>query len=375
MGTDNPFGTAPGGSSGSGSSTGSNNGASGSGTTGSGTTGGSAHVPKLFKISSDPVSGEVTITRNNTTYIRYVDRATGHIYDVNPTNLEKVSATNNTLPRIYDALWKSDGLSVIFRTLPSGSDVVENTLITLTLSKSTSTEPLYTVTSTSMRGNVSDMKVGPTNLLAYVLADTGTVVVSNFDGTKPQTIYSSPFTQWRIGWGDSSHVTLTTAASAIVDGFAYSINIKTGSMIKLLGPLSGLTTLTSPDSTHIAYSYNNADGLKSSIENISEKSSVDLLPNTLVEKCAWSTKQKNMVYCGAPSSLDIGEPDKWYQGVTHFSDRIWEFDTSTGFTELLADPKKDFNVDIDIINPHVSPDGKFLIFMNKSDLSLWALTL
>src|SRR3989344_8083159 len=36
------------------------------------------------RISDTPVAGAIPLTQNNQTIIRYVDRATGHIYDFNP---------------------------------------------------------------------------------------------------------------------------------------------------------------------------------------------------------------------------------------------------------------------------------------------------
>src|SRR3989344_4431570 len=55
---------------------------------------------KLFRLSDLPVAGALALTRQGKTFVRYVERATGHIYEVDLSNLEKVKIVNQTLPKI-----------------------------------------------------------------------------------------------------------------------------------------------------------------------------------------------------------------------------------------------------------------------------------
>ncbi|MBX4189564.1 hypothetical protein KW785_03160, partial [Candidatus Parcubacteria bacterium] len=101
-----------------------------------------------------------------------------------------------------------------------------------------------------------------------------------------------------------------------------------------------------------------------------------IFPTTLAEKCVWSVKQKSVIFCSTPTNgLSAEEPDNWYQGLTHFSDNIWKFDTDNTTATLLVEPKKSFGVDLDVIRPQLSPNEDYLLFINKTDLSLWALKL
>ena len=52
----------------------------------------------LFRISEEPVAGMVVLNNGTSTIVRYVDRATGHIYDADLATLKKVKVTNQTLP-------------------------------------------------------------------------------------------------------------------------------------------------------------------------------------------------------------------------------------------------------------------------------------
>src|SRR3990167_10436168 len=81
----------------------------------------------LFQISKEQVAGFVafnpsTSSGQASTTIRYADRATGHIYDVNPLTLEKTKITNKTLPKIYEAHFRDNGNAVVFRSLVNDSD-------------------------------------------------------------------------------------------------------------------------------------------------------------------------------------------------------------------------------------------------------------
>lgn len=333
-------------------------------------------LSKLFRITDQPVAGEIAFIKNGFVVIRYVDRATGHIYDINPVTLEKTQITNNTYPKIYEAYFKKGADGVIIRGLNSGEDVVENTVLTLTPPKASSTDNLYTVAAAILRGNISAVSVIPDGSLVYTTNDTGSIIKSGFAGDKPSILYSSIFTDWRVAPSGASNINVTTKASANVDGYSYDLNIKTGNFTKLVGPLNGLTVTPSEDGRLIAYSFKSGGSLVLQTKNVVTKVVSDILPATLSEKCTWSRKVSGVLYCGVPGGvMGPNEPDSWYQGSTHFSDTLWRFNTNTGFTDILAEPKKSFNVNLDVENPTLTPDEDYLVFRNKNDLTLWVLKL
>lgn len=333
-------------------------------------------LSKLFRITDQPVAGETAFIKNGFVVIRYVDRATGHIYDVNPVTLEKVQITNNTYPKIYEAYFKKDASSVILRGLKDGGDVIENTVLTLTPPKASSTDTLYKVSASILGGNLGPMTIMSDNSLIYTTKDTGAIVKAGFAGDKATNLFTSAFTDWQVAPLGALDVAVTTNASASIDGFSYDLSTKTGGLSKILGPLKSLTVTPSLDGKHTAYSYINNGSLALQVKNNSTKVVSDVLPATFSEKCVWSTKSQGILYCGVPSGvINTNEPDSWYQGSTHFSDTLWRFNTDTSLTDVLAEPKKSFNVDLDVENPSLTPDEDYLVFRNKSDLTLWVLKL
>lgn len=343
--------------------------------------GSSAVTANLFLISNTPIAGAVVFEKENKVIVRYVDRATGHIYDaalptqVNSTTLEKTRVTNNTLPKIYEAYFRLDGNAVLLRSLENDSDVVENLSLALTPPRATSSNALYSVSSTALRGDISSVTAGSGNTLFYAVRDTTAVVSSAFNGTGLRTLLKSAFTDWHLSSAGNSLV-IYTKASASAPGYAYALNSSTGTLRKILGPLNGLTAVPNTSGNRVVYSYTDNGVIRAFAKNLVNNSVTEILPTALAEKCIWSIKQTGILFCAAPIDESIGgEPDNWYRGVTHFSDRIWFFDTDADIAQVLVEPNSGFGVDIDVINPKLSPDEDYLVFTNKTDLSLWALKL
>ncbi len=316
-------------------------------------------ISKLFKVSNEPVAGFMAFNKNKVLTVRVVDRATGHIYDVDPTTLEKTQITNNTYPKIQEAYFKNDGSALLLRDIKTDSDSQENFALALTAPKSTTTDSLHMITLTNLNSNITSVSVGPNNSLVYALKEGGSIVTSLFDGSKGVNLFPSNFSDWVVSWPSANTINITTKATSGVTGYSYNLNTASAGLTKVLGPLEALTALESTDAKNIVYSYSEKGRTYFAYKNISTKTGGELLPTTFADKCAWSKKSSEIIYCGTPStSIGQAEPENWYSGVAHYSDQIWRFNLQTNTSEVLVEPKKTFGVDLDLIN-----------------LSLWALKL
>lgn len=369
-----PFGEAPGDDVGGIDNNGTDN-TTNNGETPLDTVGGGTDGIKLTKITSEPVAGVITFINKGSTYLRYVDRATGHVSEVKLSTMERSKILNITRPKIYEALWRKDGTGFVERTLDADENIV-NTSVSLVLSTTTSstTEP-YIIRSTLLKGEVGEIKLGFDGGLIYNLTDSGVVATSNFIGEKPKTLFTLPFTSWRITPVSTTTALLTTKPSVISQGYSYLTNLNTGKLTKILGPLSGLSAKVKSDSSRVIYSYLDNNKLELKAKDLKNGVVTDILPRTLADKCVWSKKVGAVLYCGAPKSLPQGLPDSWYQGEVSFADSFWRFNTETNTAEELYVPQGDSEGTIDVHSLEVSPDEDYLVFINKSDLSLWVLKL
>lgn len=326
----------------------------------------------LFRISDTSVAGALALIKGTSTEIvRYVDGATGHIYDVDLATGEKTKITNQTLPKIYEAYFRSDGRAVLVRALKDDTDTIENLSIALTPPKAG--EGLYTASSTAFRGNIGAVAVGANDTLFYTLRDTTSIVSSPFSGRSPKTLLDSPFTDWRLAT-NSNNLVVYTKASARADGYAYTLS--GGSLTKILGPFPGLVALPNSTGKKVLFSYVDGSKTRLFVKNLTDNSLYEISSASLAEKCVWGKKSPDLVFCGVPiEEIGLNEPDAWYKGVTHFSDRVWLFDTQAKTAQLIVEPRGLLDIDIDVYAPQLSVNETYLIFINKLDRSLWALKL
>lgn len=195
-------------------------------------------------------------------------------------------------------------------------------------------------------------------------------VLANPDGTNQKKIFSSPLTEWMPQWINKTTIAMTTLASHEADGYLYFLDTTTGNFKKILGPIRGLTTNTSPDGQMVLYSKSTDQGITTHVYTIANGNDDVLDIATIAEKCVWQSN--TTIICAIPQSPPNGQyPDVWYQGLLSFNDVLWSIDTKNKAAAVLFSPKQSF----DIVDLQLSPDEQYLYFINKSDETLWSLQM
>jgi hypothetical protein len=308
--------------------------------------------------------------------LRYVERATGNVYQTFADKMDERKFTTTIIPEVYDAYLGNAGESVAMRYLKEDEETIETfvgTLPTEVLGQDTSTSE---ITGSFLPENIKDISMSPDNSSMFYLFDTGDSMIgvtATSSGDKKNQIFSSPFTEWLSQWPNDRMITLTTKPSFNVPGYMYSLDSATKKMTKILGGINGLTTLTSPSGKLILYNDNN---LTLHVYNTDTENSVSVGIKTLPEKCVWDNASI-MIYCSVPTYVDgTNYPDTWYQGETSFSDQIWKVNTENGNTTMVADPTSfSGGESIDGIKLSLSAIENYLFFVNKKDSYLWELNL
>ncbi|MEK7552431.1 MAG: hypothetical protein AAB534_03385 [Patescibacteria group bacterium] len=92
--------------------------------------GSESELPKLRKISEKPIAGALAFKDNSDLKIRFVDKATGHIFEANTEDISLKRLTNTTMPKIEEAVWAGES-SVVLRYLKKDEETIESVVLKL----------------------------------------------------------------------------------------------------------------------------------------------------------------------------------------------------------------------------------------------------
>ena len=353
--------------------------------------------PILRHITNVPTAGDTIIDRQIATtssstksikitksFIRYIERGTGQIYETLTDSLDTTRVSNTTFPKVYSAYFNSTGSSTVLLTLPNeNADVVNTVYGNLSKSNATtssSTPIIYNLNTTLLSNIASEIAVSPDKKSIFtILSSRGNPgITSNFDSSKQSIVWNSPTDEWIPYWATSNGITMTKKPSFGVAGFSYLLNTSSSKYTRLMGDINGLTTLPSPDLSSVLYSSSdNGNLLSLNLYSVKNKTSQYFSLRTLPEKCVWSSFVKTpVIYCAIPENLpNAMYPDDWYKGLVSFSDSIWKINLTTGESKRIVLLTQLAGQNIDATNLTLDSKEDYLTFINKNDLTLWGLQL
>lgn len=330
-------------------------------------------VASVVRLTSRPSTHGIGIEKGTSTVVRYVDRAQGHISEVDLTTGVISRVTNTTMAKIQDVLWLNAGKSLVYQYL---SDANELRSYTATIATQTSTSDASTIKGSFLPASLESITASPDLKKIFFIEYVGggsRGIVANFDGTNRKQIFSSPISEWIASWPEANTIMITTKAASGQRGFVYSLNANTGALRKVLGPGTALTSKANFGASHIAFT-DNASTLF--IYDVKKDTVINTGLRTFVDKCVWSKSVRTKMYCAVPQSGVSGRlPDNWYQGRVSFSDTLYEINTLTGERTLIPDYKNISRKNIDASVISLSTNETYLLITNKKDASLWSVNL
>ena len=335
---------------------------------------------RLQPITRVGVAGFVVLETKeaSSTLLRYAESDTGHLYEYTNNNTTRIS--NTTIPGIKEALWANSGEYVALRYLDGKANVIKTfvahvgKISTTTLDGKFIEDDIKTVVVAPRERTAAEKFLTLTQKDGQsVGADFDT---RNFDGARKARLFSSAVPEWHVNWPTSGILYFTTSPSGTANGYTYLYDLGrsgvTGDsgLVKILGPLSGLTSVASPDANTVLFSHTQGDKLLTKLYNTRTETSISLGIATIADKCVFSSKK--MLYCAVPFFLPSATyPDDWYKGTVTFSDILWEIDAETGAGKVLVYPEREAGASIDAINLSTNPSGTMLYFTDKTTGILW----
>lgn len=333
--------------------------------------------------SKVPVAGFGFVSQGGALRLYYVERATGYVFAADLAKGTVTRLTNTLRPKVYEAMF--DGKGVVERTIAEDGSV-ETFAGTFGVASTTSTS--VPLTGSFLSKNITAITLIPaaTPALLYVREGAGGTegILAARDGTKPQTVFVSPITGWRIlSLTDGRMIVAQKAASGVV-GVAYEIPkagaLTSNALVPLATPTPGLVVVPRAWSSALLWS-SSSNRTTLFVRESDTKQAVTLPIATTAEKCAWvpapsdaSAKKPGVLvaYCAVPKTAPGSDfLENWYQGALHTDDAWWKVDAMSGTAEQFYATTQG----IDVHDPVIDPSGTFLAFRDGRDDSLWVLTL
>ncbi len=327
---------------------------------------------KLRELSVEPVSGAGVFDVKAGTVVRYIEKATGHIYEVELFSPKQGRISNTTIPTVVDGIWGNKNNSLIARYLKDDDQTVQTYSLTV---KEVSTSTENTISGVAFPDSISDVSVIDGSVFYLQQGQiSSNGYISNWSGGGKKLIWNSPLKELLSQYVNAKTVALTTKPHQNFPGYMYFVDTGTGQVRKILGDILGLSTLVNPTATKVLYLDQGINSLL--VYDIKNTTSGTLTPATFPEKCVWSKKDVDVIYCAVPkSSINNNGLTNWYMGLESFSDDIWSYDIKNNTSSIVEDLSSESGGSIDVVKPIISDNGQYLIFINKTDNTLWSLDL
>jgi hypothetical protein len=201
-------------------------------------------------------------------------------------------------------------------------------------------------------------------------------VLANIDGSNKNSVFSSSFSDWRSSLSSQTTAVLFSKPSNLSLGSAYYLNTTNSSYFKIPLDLNGTVAKGNSDNSRILVSAIQNNGLVTMVFDVKKSTLENLGVQTIADKCVWSLKDKNIVFCAVPQFLPNGSyPDDWYKGKISFNDNLWRIDVVSGETENIFDPELETGISMDMVKLSLNKEETVLLFTNKKDMTVWSYRL
>jgi hypothetical protein len=292
------------------------------------------------------------------------------------------SISNTTIPGTTRAQWQPRAQGALVQYL--SQNVVKTVYLGFPTATSTATSTLAAPLRVQfLPDGILDFALSPSgqNVVYLLRSAAGGVdgYIAQANGASSRRFFSVPLRQLLLSWPSPATLLLQTPSAYGAPGMAFSVNNSTGSVVPLLSA-HGLSAIadntfsriiyqTTPPNSSVRYTY---------VHNIQTGTDAPLSFDPFPEQCRWSAiSTSTSLYCAAPLQYVAADYlDLWHLGAAHAPEALLSFNLDSGQTTILASPGgSDGGEESDIAEIALSPDESYLLFVGRTDRSLWGVRL
>ena len=345
-------------------------------------------IDRLRQISDTPAAGGFVYARTkegdslfssapeSEDVMRYVEASTGHIYEGLGDTETITRVTNTTIPRITNAVFLNGDQAIL--------QYKDNATERKKTFSASVVEPIDNgndedVASARLSGiflqdSIRDVLVQGADVI-YTFVENGRFSIRKTDlnGNDIEEVFASELLQWHVKPFGINDLAVTHVPSFGSFGYAQAVDTDSKNVSKIFSGQLALQVLPSPNGERTMISF--WDGSDMSLYVEEDATVRDTGLDTFAEKCVWSS-DNIFVYCAEPlNDIEFGAPDDWYKGLESYSDDYYQVNTNTAEASLLFSPFEEGNYSLDVTNPALSSNEKFLSFIDKNTQTFWTYQL
>lgn len=309
----------------------------------------------LNQLTTRPTVGAV-ILGTTTQSVRYAERGTGHLFEIDLTNNSETRLPGDTFTQVTDATWSPNGQYVV---LHSGNPL-QKTITLYDLGASSTIFEAHPLPPDANEIAFSE----DSETLYFTRADIEGSIAYKYDvATSERTIwFSVPFISVGIYWGEEPVIYNLPGENY----FGYTYNVVDGNLERIgFGGLELVATAV-PGGVLISKWFGN-NYATNYIDNGSGIGDRFFEVPALPEKCAIGEK----MWCAFPAQANNSYPIEWYKGRLISDDSLWLFDTELGVASIEASFTALSGRNIDVIDMTADTLGTKLLFRDKTSGTLW----
>lgn len=312
----------------------------------------------LIQITDRAVAGAVITEIASSTVVRYVEKGTGHIYELSLDDGVVRRVSGATVPGAAHAVWSPSGSHFVLMNEVNGAP---RDLLIGTIHQNPDQDE-YVVDTESLSADPQDVAFSKDGKNLYFTRRSvdGTVGFSRSIDIGTETkVFSVPMRDmsvlWDL-WNAKAHMVYTRPAEGYM-GYLYTI---VNGALQKEAEGTGLTAVRTDNRTVLVSANGGASLLR-----IGERTGSTMPIAPVREKCDAGIA----IWCAA-SGTSTGFPVPWYQGLVSYNDTIYRIDLATGESTSILELETYAREQLDVTGL-MAGAGDRLLFTNKRDDSLW----
>lgn len=325
------------------------------------------NLPRLRKIADGPVSGYGFFETASGTLMRFQEKSTGYVFEAEADKEGSAQVTNSLILRAYISKFISKDRII--------TSTVSNDLTSIkTLAgeiKGTGPDMTGTLSGVFLEEGMVTFSPSPEGNSVFYIVKTPSGsdwYIYDYVRKNKLKVYSSPLSEWRSQWPTKDTLYILAKPSNQAETALYSFSLINYQLKPIISGYGFIATTNASGESFI--SKYTKQGIVSEFVNTKTLSKVGTVSSALADKCAWVSSEN--ILCGATASLGTSLPDSWYQGSVSFNDYLLSFDAKTGVANTISlMGNGEVSEEIDLYHPIASKNGRYLMFTNKKNGSLW----